>query len=190
MENNIKVIVFNGPPSSGKDEICKMLLEEGDSIYHKIFKEHLFQCVFVLFAINPERFMELYDNRDTKELPTEELRGYSPRSAMIFVSETVIKPNFGKDYFGIETAKNLESGLNVFSDGGFEEELNPVYEKCQGQMMIVQVHREGYNFNSDSRKYVESFKDVPILKLYNNGTLEELREKSVEVKNNFLASLK
>lgn len=186
MKNSHQVIIFNGPPSSGKDEACQFLLDEFSNTHHKMFKEHLFNCVMIIFNISRERFMELYDNRKTKDLPTKELKGFSPRSSMIYVSEDVIKPKFGKDYFGNVTAENLEDGLNVFSDGGFKEELLPVYNKCNGDMVIVQLHREGCNFDNDSRSYIESFKDVTVLKLYNNGTLEEFKQKVIEVKKSFM----
>lgn len=111
--------------------------------------------------------------------------GYSPRESMQFASEVVIKPNFGQDYFGIVAAENLNNGINVFSDGGFVEELKPVYDECNGNMIIIQLYRDGCNFDNDTRYYVEHFMDVPIIKLYNNGTLDDFKEKLFKIKEKF-----
>ena len=166
-----QVIIFNGPPGSGKDYICNYLSNVLDRTRHSEFKEHLFRCTCVLFNVTYEEFMELYTDREKKETSTCLLYGYSPREAMIYVSEEVIKPKFGKDYFGLCTAENLGFGLTVFSDGGFIEELEAVYDECDGNMMIVQLHRDGCDFSKDSRSYINDFKDVPIVKIFNNSDI-------------------
>jgi len=181
------VIIFNGPPGSGKDHACDFLEDLIFECQHRRMKEQLFECTTVLFNINWVDFMDLYNDRETKEKPTCKLRGMSPREAMIFTSETVIKPNFGKDYFGLCAAENLDFGLNVFSDGGFVEELEPIYKECDGNMIIVQIHRDGCDFSSDSRSYIDSFKNVPVLKIHNDAGIPEFELKVADIANAFLA---
>jgi hypothetical protein len=169
-----KVIIFNGPPSSGKDECCAYVQAMFDNVTIQMFKSKLFELVIALYNISPDDFYALYDNREKKELPTCKLNGLSPREAMIFVSEMVVKPNYGAEYFGMIAAEYLQLGLNVFSDGGFPEELTPVLDECNGAMLIVQLHRPGYDYEGDSRSYIDEFYGVPIIKLHNDQGLDIL----------------
>lgn len=172
------VVIFNAPPGSGKDKAAEYCTEMFESSYHHMFKEKLFELVLSIFNISKEEFFELYDNRETKNVPTCKLRGFSPRGAMIYVSETVIKPNFGKDYFGLCAAENMEShGIYFFSDGGFEEEFKPVYDECEGNMLIIRLHRErcDYKEEGDSRSYIHNFFDSTEVDVYNDSTLEDFR---------------
>lgn len=173
--NQKTVIIFNGPPGSGKDEACNYMLGVFNCV-HMMFKDKLFELVLAIYNVDHEEFFELYNNRETKEEPTCLLRGESPRSAMIKVSEEIIKPNLGKDYFGLAAAENMPThGMVVFSDGGFDEELGPVYDECDGNMYIVRLHRDGCNYDNDSRSYIESFRDAKIFDIDNNGTLDDFR---------------
>lgn len=186
VNNGKYVIIFNGPPGSGKDHAADLVTNMFDRSKHLRFKDHLFKCVTTLFNVTDEEFFEKYNDREQKEKSTCLLEGYSPREAMIFVSETVIKPKFGHDYFGHIAADNLIYGINAFSDGGFTEELEPVYNECDGNMIIVQLHCPWSNFDNDSRTYIDEFKDVPILKLINDSTIEIFEIKVMNILQAFL----
>jgi hypothetical protein len=141
-----------------------------------MFKEKLFELVLSIYNISSTEFFTLYDNRETKNLPTDKLRGLSPRAAMINVSENIIKPNFGDDYFGVCAAEKMsnEHSIYFFSDGGFESELKPVYNKCSGNVLIVRLHREGCDFSIDSRGYLNKYKNAKIVDVDNNADLVDL----------------
>lgn len=166
-------VIFNGPPNSGKDSACNylqgLIADDSKQVHHMRFKDHLFDCTTTLFNIDREKFMELYNDRELKEQKTCWLYGMSPREAMIYTSEEVIKPKFGKSYFGDVAAENMKYGLSVFSDGGFTEEFEPVYTECDGRMLIIQIIREDCDFSNDSRNYIDEFKDVEVIKLINNS---------------------
>lgn len=168
--------IFNGPPGSGKDECASYCHSLYPNSYHRMFKEKLFELVLSIYNISSNEFFNLYNNRETKNLPTEKLRGLSPRAAMINVSENIIKPNFGDDYFGVIAAERMsnENGIYFFSDGGFESELEPVYNKCNGNVLIIRLHREGCNFKEDSRGYLSSFKKAKIVDVQNDKDLVDL----------------
>lgn len=186
VNNGKYVIIFNGPPGSGKDHAADLVADLFEQSKHLRFKDHLFKCTMTLFNVTEEEFFEKYNDRDQKEEPTCLLRGMSPREAMIFTSEEVVKPIFGKDYFGQIAAENLVYGVNAFSDGGFVEELGPVYNECDGNMLIVQLHCSWSNFDNDSRLYVDEFKNVPIVKLFNDSTLESFETKVANILHAFL----
>lgn len=181
-------IIFNGPPHSGKDHAAKLVAQSLIPAQHCQFKEHLFKLVLVIFNVTEEEFFSLYNNRETKEKPTCLLRGFSPREALIYVSEEVIKPKFGKQYFGEIAAENMCYGVNAFSDGGFLEELAPVYDTADGNLLIVRLHRPEYTFErfNDSRKYMEGYKDAKVVDLHNDSDLATFEVKVMDIVTQFL----
>lgn len=57
---------------------------------------------------------------------------YSSREALIHVSEDVIKPIKGKDYYGLKLVEEIENSSERFyfvSDGGFFSEATMVADK-------------------------------------------------------------
>ena len=110
---------------------------------------------------------------------------YSPRDAMIHMSENVLKPLFGKDVFGIMAAKSLEDGVNIFSDGGFAEEVQCLLDEVGvDNFMLIHVTRKGCSFEGDSRDYVTGFPNT--YTIHNDGTLEEYLNCCVELVEEFL----
>src|SRR5690606_18302941 len=92
--------------------------------------------------------------REGKEISRPELDGRSCREAFIHLSEEVIKPNFGKDYFGRVEARrivlNEKAGgiVAACSDGGFNEEIDPLASAFGSEnVYIVRIHRPGCSFN-------------------------------------------
>ena len=179
-----QTIIFNGPPNSGKDEAAAYV-EKTLGAHRMQFKQHLFELAFVMFNVSPGEFFELYDNRETKEVPTCLLNGFSPRNALIYVSETVMKPNFGMDYFGRIAAEQMEYGVNVFSDGGFVEEIDPVYTQSDGRLLIVRLHRPGCDYSLDSRNYIYNNKYISV-DLHNDSSLEIFHLRIADVVGRFL----
>jgi len=136
--------------------------------------------------------MEGYNDRDIKEREEFALDNLSRRQAMIHVSENVIKPVHGKDYFGQRVAEEIQEGVNyAIADGGFIEELEPVIEKVGTEnVVIVQLTREGHDYSTDSRRYfngnlIKEFTigfETPVDKAY--VLKEELNLKTYRVHNN------
>lgn len=161
-----KVVVFNVPPGSGKDEACKDLclsmLPDSSGKYlkvnHKEFKSKLFSITREIFSVSKDEWDEHY-TRELKEIPWNKLNGLSPRQALIFVSEDIIKPNFSKLYFGESLAKSLDEGVNVISDGGFDDEMIPIIQAVgKENILIIKIKRDGCSFEGDSRSYLNTDK--------------------------------
>lgn len=172
-----KIILFNGPPASGKDAITNFLCEKYGWT-HLQFKEQLFRIVKTLYCVSDEVWDFLYQ-RENKEIPTPLLNGLSPRQAMIMVSENIVKVHFNKQYFGMAAARRAmeiwkkDAEAIIISDNGFREEVEPLVEIVgRDNILIVRIHREGHDFSNDSRNYVyiDGVSDIDV---YNNGTLEE-----------------
>ena len=174
-----KVVIFNGPPDSGKDEAARyctqVIRKTGKSAWHKEFKTKLFELTFAVYGVSEETFFSMY-TRELKEVPSPMFGGISPRQALIKVSEQMIKPVFGSDYFGICAAKDLKDGYSFFSDGGFVDEVYPIIDTAD-EVVVVKIQREGRDYTGDSRGYLDEgkfhdFPNVRFVYIENNSTLE------------------
>lgn len=192
------IIIFNGPPGAGKDEACSWM-KSNYGFVHLSFKYELFKAVIEHFNVSKEWFMTGYNDRNIKEQKEEVLNGMSRREAMIYVSEEIIKPKYGLDYFGAQASSQINHMEDYcFSDGGFVHELTPIINKVGVEKIcIVQLTRDGCDFSSDSRRYfdgemVEQFiieKETQVSKthilphkfpirtyrIHNNGTMEQFK---------------
>lgn len=183
--------------------------------YHREFKHSLFKITADMLGISVEEFLDGYDmavgdycskcqpfHKDSylslgctwwKDVPLYRVGAkerLSKRQALIHTSENIIKPNFGDDAFGKMFVNNLpEEGVVFVSDGGFKEEILPIIDHVgKENLLIIRIHREGYDFSNDSRNYLtkEMFdKDIcpAIIDLENNGTIEEFEGNLLKVYN-------
>lgn len=149
------MILFNGPPGSGKDLAADFFKARG--FKHLSFKYRLYTETIKYFNVDKEWFMERYEDRSLKEVPTSWLGNMSCREAMIYVSEKKIKPRYGLDYFGKQVASEIDTTQDYcISDGGFIDELIPVVEMVGNKnFCLVQLTREGHDFSTDSRRYFD-----------------------------------
>lgn len=151
------IILFNGPPGAGKDIAADYFKKFG--FKHLSFKYQLFKETIKHFGVDEEWFMNGYNNRSEKEMPSSLLGNRSRREAMIYVSEDIVKPQRGLDYFGRLVAEEVDLQKNyAISDGGFVHELIPIIEKVgNDNFILVQLTRHGHDFSIDSRRYFQGF---------------------------------
>ncbi len=154
LTERIMIVIFNGPPASGKDEAAS-LYKEMFGFKALSFKHQLFKETIDFFGVDKDWFMQGYNDRDKKEVVEHALGDHSRREAMIHVSENVLKPKHGLDYFGKIVSEEIEDGLHyAVADGGFVEELKPLIEKVGNEnIVIVQITRDGHDYSTDSRRY-------------------------------------
>lgn len=161
-----KIIILNSPPAVGKDTLASELLERNlvDSTHS--FKAPIFEIVKAALGQKWVVFMERYNNRDLKEMPTDFLNYMSPRKFMIHISESFIKPAFGDRHFGTLSAEAIGSSGDtvVMSDGGFPDEVRALAEWRgdngeEHEIHIVRLHRDGFTFEGDSRNYIHGLDD-------------------------------
>jgi hypothetical protein len=153
----MRVFILNGPPGVGKDTLAANLL--GLFGFPTVeFKAALYRETAEYFNVDLDYFIGAATNRHTKEAPDLYLGGISPRQALIHVSEDIIKPKYGKKFFGLKAVETLRSldgqaGTVVFSDGGFVEETECLIEHGF-EVHIIQLHHKDFDFSKDSRDYV------------------------------------
>ncbi|WPH64845.1 hypothetical protein [Vibrio phage vB_VpaP_SJSY21] len=131
-----------------------------------MFKELLYKATAEHYDLPLEVAVEHFTDRELKDVNTILFEGLTPRGALIHVSEDIIKPKYGKGYFGKKlstVAKDLyNSGekIVVVTDGGFKEEAIEVSEALSDvHIKIVHLSRPDCSFEGDSRDYIELTRD-------------------------------
>lgn len=160
------IVILNGPAGIGKDTLADMIVEKGQGLWKKLnFKDELYEDTAWHYRVDVKKFIFWNSDRFMKEMPIEELGGLTPRQALIHVSENIIKPEHGKDYYGQALAstifQHIHDGVENFiiADGGFEEEIYPLVDDFNN-VHIIQMLEEGYDFEGDSRNYIETFPEI------------------------------
>jgi len=150
------VVFLNGPPGCGKDTVAEMLWRHHGFSRLKFAQPLRNACCGLL---------------DVYELDLEGLKardiapGVSLRDLMIGLSEDLVKPLLGKDFFGIRAGHEIERMSKfveriVVSDAGFQHEV----EACMRAFPKATYHvwriagRGPQDFAGDSRQWL---RDVP-----------------------------
>lgn len=172
-------VLLNGPPGVGKDTLADALVTLGFDKF--MFKQGLYKETAEHFQVDVTALIARATDRTLKEQPWDKLKLYgktiSPRHAIIHVSEDVIKLTQGKSYFGDLAAKECikeKTRFAVFSDSGFREETVSLINTFQ-KVIIVRLHRHGFDFSNDSRNYLRSFPHTYDLYLENNKQDEAVK---------------
>ncbi len=171
-----KIILFNGPPRSGKDtaaQIAKRTLAERGYMYK--FASPLKDAVHSIFGM-AGIMLEHFDSKKSEQLP--EFFGMTPREAYIWMSEEVVKPKFGKDFFtkvAIQHLKNFNDNTIIISDCGFQEEVDGLVEYFGAKnVYVIYMEREGTDYTNDSRSKIKHI-DENCIKIKNNYSFEVLQ---------------
>jgi hypothetical protein len=167
-----RVVILNQTARSGKDVSAQHLLDKYGSEHVNVvsFKQKLIDATAKVLGISVEEFLQNYDSKAFdvlgfyqsiewyKDYPIYTIgdKKYSKRTALIHVSENVLKPLFGKGVFGEALKQDLQYGkVNIVSDGGFAEELEPLND-CE--LLVLQRDRLETNWKGDSRGWVSGEK--------------------------------
>lgn len=152
-----KIIILNAPPGAGKDTIGKLVEQHSTKHVRMLsFKQPMFEIALaILGAKRYGDFITAYNDREQKEKQHDFLMGMTCRQFMIWISESVIKPTFGNDYFGKrfdEIAKESDYPV-ICTDGGFPDEVIALVEAGH-EVMLCRLHRRGFGFQGDSRDFI------------------------------------
>jgi len=177
----MKTIIFNGPPRSGKDECCRILMGLHSFMPTKI-ADPLVEAVAKTLGLSKEQTD--YYREAGKDEPI--FNGLSFRDMLINYSEKVAIPRHGKNYWIEQWHENVTKHshrLFSISDMGFDRELKYLDERYSAnEICIVRLERPGKTFENDSRDYVYRFD----YKIVNDGSLSDLYTAVDKVAKDFL----
>lgn len=160
----MKVLLLNGPPSSGKDTIGEMLWGMLPHASLAKFAKPIVDFMMLNYSIN----MAVV----AKDLPHPALNGRTPREVAIAYSERFCKPTFGVDYFGQKALAHLREleewrqQSAIFTDSGFVVEVEPLIGKHD--LLQVRLARPGRSYVGDSRS-TWSHPGIPFLEFDNDS---------------------
>ena len=209
-----KIILLNGPIGCGKTEAVKRIKAPPKyPVEDRRCKDHLFLLTYSFFCMSEEEFFEHYEDRETKETPKEEFsvsgEAYnelaphvgkptihpllldrevmlSVREALIYVSEVVCKPAFGKEYFGVARAKSIKPNERAIDDScGFDDEIAPTLDLLGvDNVLLIRIHGRG-NFNGDSRNFISDGVVKNTIDLTNDADEESFLQEIARVSKKF-----
>jgi hypothetical protein len=154
----MKIVFLNGPPHCGKDTAAERLATT-------------MPCQLLKFAAPIKRMVcgalgeTLQWLEKNKDRPDPRLNGETPRKFLIALSEDLIKPRYGDQFFGRCMVGELDK---LDANGGV------VYGASN--CLKVEIHREGKTFDGDSRSYWH-MPELRTVRLHNDGTIDQLPEK-------------
>lgn len=196
--------LLNGPANSGKDTLAVALSKVFGEGEIKAFKDSLYEKTAEYFGVALDVMIKLATDRVTKEVSNELFKiqsnskypwylkwlfwllgrtlqeSLSPRQALIHVSENIIKPQFGKQFFGESLANKINASEATYTfvpDSGFLEEMQALVN--EGFIVnVIRIHRNGLTFDGDSRRYLTDDEldaaGVGYADFNNDGKLEDL----------------
>ena len=183
MTYNPEILLLNGPPRCGKDSLA-LFLQEHQGFTAMKFAEPLRKVVPALFSLDPEDWERMIEEH--KSTPFSCLQGMTPREAQIWVSEDVVKPKFGNNFFGISMLRRIDRlrpDRIAISDSGFLEEAKVLvgYYGCS-KMTLAHIYRPDCTFEGDSRSYIDlSPEGVHMWQIANDSGLPELYDAGMDM---------
>lgn len=154
----MKIILLNGPPGCGKDFAGQILMDLlPKSVVMKFATEvkHMTHRAYGLGDIEADHF------EDHKDVGIASFRGRSPRDAYIQMSEGFMKPLHGEWIFGHILKNQIlwrsdQFSTAIITDSGFAKEAEVlIREFGADNVQLIRIHREGHDFSSDSRSYLD-----------------------------------
>lgn len=158
-----KIVLFNGPPKSGKDFAASLLCEYVGrrpviDKFARILKEscHAAYGIFQGGRPAPHDWFE-----KTKDQELAQFFGLKPRQVYIAFSETYMKKQHGAHIFGALLLRDIRTrhasaDVIAISDSGFREEAEVlVHHYGAPNCTLVRLHTPGTSFDGDSRNWVD-----------------------------------
>ena len=199
------VIMFNGPPRSGKDSACEIIMKHFPEVHYAYFKEVLYKESAKILGLDFNFWASVCQNGDLKDKPMLTMSAgetgavMTPRDILIYLAEKVLKPKYGQDFIARGTADTIieliqlqreqsnEAAVIVVPDLGFDYEIDTIRKKLPDAHVIsVAVHRPGFTFEGDSRNYVKEAN----FGLHNTGSYEDLENKVLRLFRNIIMDIR
>lgn len=187
----MNIVLFNGPPRSGKDTAVEAFREDESVNWLKdgFAMDRMSMPIKQAFGGVVDKYCDsrgvVQDWEQIKDQPHDLLSGKSYRQWQIDFSEKFMKPLYGEDIFArlfADRWKDQEEPVTILvPDCGFEIEKAGLRKYMpNAKIALVRIIREGTDFSKDSRGYLNFIGvDYPI-DIYNNGTVPEFQAKVMD----------
>lgn len=168
-----KLILINGPKRVGKDTL-------GQALYQEISNAMLFEFAYPVKRGTHAAFgldvpVDHYEN--CKDEPHSDFFGMTPRKAWIDHAEKYMRKEYGRDVYvkillnritRIRMNRNAtHTNVWIVTDTRFKEEVKGMSEAIGAKnTLIIQVHREGYDFTKDVGAY-QQYGGIKCAELWN-----------------------
>lgn len=178
--NSAKIIILSALPQSGKDSLADHCVQRLGLVKVE-FKEAIHYDAARLLNLPLSTWLDNYTN-ELKDLANIHAPFFkepiSARKWLQFVSENIMKPRFGRRFYGFQLGHKLDTMPNatfICSDGGFPEELDAL--RHMGYTPIVlRIVRPDSRPVSDTRVMLPA--DYTVL---NDCPLEQFLDRGLNV---------
>lgn len=172
----MKIILFNGPPHSGKDTAARLLTRHFAPVAIERFSMPI-KRAFASFMDAPiDALGNVHGYEDHKDTPMNDFtKRPTYREWQIAFSEQLNKPLFGDDVFTRLLIRRLErrspGTTMLIPDCGFQIECDTLraVSHMDLHIQLLRVHRAGCDFSLDSRSYLF---DPSAIDIHNDSTRE------------------
>lgn len=181
----MKIVLFNGPPSAGKDTSSQILLDWFKGSDNTVVERRMSHTIKAAFAatIDDQYFFNtgFGIHEAHKNTPIDPF-DVSYRQWQIDFSEKFMKPLYGEDIFARLWCNWVHSNpypdVILVPDCGFLIELETLSTRFHPRdLLLVRIQREGCSFEGDSRSYLlPKTTDIQCRDLSNNSTVEDFRQ--------------
>jgi hypothetical protein len=179
-----KIILFNGPPRSGKDTAASYLydlLQNQDKDPHILRMSQPIKAAFQgMLNLKHGGYECLHEYEETKEEPIpifSAKKGTSYRQWQIDFSEKFMKPLYGDNIFAsifIQEVETLDCDVVLVPDCGFQVEYDLLAETYgEENILVVQLSRKGKDFSNDSRSYLTDIPANCLWCIHNDESIED-----------------
>lgn len=184
---DVKIILFNGPPGSGKDFAARAILDDPEiqDNFDRHFDRFAMPIKKALAAIfdRPLDYYGVSRFDRNKEESNETLCGLSYRTSLIKMGASV-RNTYGDGVFGMLLGRRISQHvalhgrddfpqLIVVPDLGRDSELEALFEYYNpANVLIVKLSRQGKSFDHDSRRFVSGEPPRCVVHLNNTGVPE------------------
>jgi hypothetical protein len=188
-----KILFFNGPPRCGKDTSAiytmnRFSMASGPGVAFDRFAMPIKRAFAGMVAADIDRFGNVEPWESTKGDIIPWL-GVSYRQWQIDFSEGFLK-KYGQDIFAklfVQRNETTRAKAIVVPDSGFAEEVFPVAQKFgEDNILLVRIHRPGFDFTGDSRSYLHNVVKNEV-DITNDTGVEEFHKKLHGIVGDFLA---
>lgn len=197
----MKLILINGPRSSGKDHSARHLIDfyVDRTIVFERFSRPIKEAFAAMMGVGLDEYFNVDDYERNKLKPIPLLGNISFVQWQIDFSEKFMKPLYGNSIFAKLMLHRLDEYQHIFPfqdygeiavvipDVGFQIEIDEIVKEFPSEdILLLRLERPGFTFEGDSREYVETRGDFRGETILNDSTVAEFETRLRTIVESFI----